>query len=132
MPTVSKSKVRRQAKAAGYRSGFEHRVAEDLVSKKAKFDYESEKYSYEVHEARTYTPDFVFKNFVVECKGRLTAADRKKLLLVKKYNPDLDIRLLFQLNNKIARNSRTRYADWAEKHGFPYAFKFIPEEWTRE
>lgn len=129
MPTISRSKIRRDAKKAGYRSGFEHQVAKDLTAKGVVFDYEKGYYEYEVRETRKYTPDFFFDSFVVECKGRLTAADRKKLLLVKKAHPDLDIRLLFQYDNKITRTSKMRYSDWATKHGFSYAIGSIPKRW---
>lgn len=85
---------------------------------------------YEVHELHKYLPDFVLGNgIVVECKGRLTSADRKKMLLVKKQNPKKDIRLLFMCNNKLNPRSKTRYSDWAEKNGFPWALKRIPQEW---
>ena len=87
---------------------------------------------YRVEETRKYLPDFVIdKTIVVECKGRLTAADRKKLLLVKKQHPGVDLRLLFQYDNKLSTKSKTRYSNWAEKNGIPYAVESIPRSWIR-
>ena len=86
---------------------------------------------YVVNETRQYTPDFLLESsgVVVECKGRLTVADRKKLVLVKKQYPRMDLRLLFQFDNKLSPRSPTRYSVWATKHGFPWAVGAIPEEW---
>lgn len=85
---------------------------------------------YKVEEERKYLPDFVIGDVVVECKGRLTAADRKKLLLVRTQHPGLDLRLVFMYpNNKLSSKSKTRYWEWAEKNGFKWADKFVPKEW---
>jgi 3-deoxy-D-manno-octulosonic acid (KDO) 8-phosphate synthase len=50
---------------------------------------------------------------------------------VKKANPDLDIRFVFQAPfNKINKKSKTTYAAWAEKNGFQWAaYHSIPVEW---
>jgi hypothetical protein len=59
--------------------------------------------------------------------------DRKKHLLVKEQNPNLDIRFLFQNSkNKINKGSKTTYADWAIKNGFKFADKIVPDEWINE
>ena len=84
---------------------------------------------YEIHELHKYLPDFRIGKMYIECKGRFTAADRKKMRLVKEHNPKKDIRLLFMSNNKLNPRSKTRYSDWAEKNGFKWAIKRIPEEW---
>ena len=79
-----------------------------------------------------YTPDFVLPNgVIVECKGRLTVHDRTKHLMIKAQHPELDIRFVFQYNNPITKGSKTRYTDWAEKHGFLWAMKYIPKEWKK-
>lgn len=131
MPTISKSAIRREAKEQGFRSGFELKVAGRLDELKADYEYEpkSAVLEYTVNEKRKYLPDFVVGDIVIECKGRLTAADRKKLKLVKEQHPGLDIRLVFQYNNKLNPRSKTRYSDWAEKHGFPWALRVVPKEW---
>ena len=127
-----KSNKRAISKALGFRSGLELDVSRDLTQRNVKFEYETLKLKYEVPARRSvYTPDFILHNgIIVESKGRFTAADRKKMLLVKEHNPDLDIRLLFSnANNKIAKNSKTTYTDWCQKNGFKYADKVIPDSW---
>lgn len=82
-------------------------------------------------ERRKYTPDFILENgIILETKGRLTAADRKKMLLVKAQHPGLDIRFVFMYpNNKLSAKSKTRYWEWAEKNGFPWCGKEVPKSW---
>ena len=123
-----------KAKKAGFRSGFEQEVSNNLKLRQVDFDYEALKLKYEVPaRTATYTPDFILHNgIIVESKGRFLAADRKKMLLVKLHNPTLDIRLLFQnAKNKIAKNSKTTYADWCVKNNFKYAEGTIPDSWIR-
>lgn len=118
----------------GYRSGLEDRISEQLKSLSVPFKYEEFKIKYEVHEIRTYTPDFELPNgIIVESKGRFVAADRKKHLLVKKQHPELDIRFVFSNSKaKITKGSKTSYGDWCDKNGYIYADKLIPEEWIKE
>ena len=115
----------------GYRSGLEDRISEQLKSISVPFKYEEFKIKYEVHETRTYTPDFELPNgIIIESKGRFVPADRKKHLLVKKQHPELDIRFVFSNSRaKINKGSKTTYGDWCDKNGFQYADKLIPEEW---
>lgn len=117
----------------GYRSGLEDKISDDLKDRKVKFEYEKLKIKYEVHENRTYTPDFTLPNgVIIESKGRFTPEDRKKHLLIKKQHPDLDIRFVFSNSKgKIRKGSKTSYADWCDKHGFMYADKRIPDEWVK-
>lgn len=120
------------AKKHGFRSGFEMEVSQNLKDRKVNFSYESIKIDYEIPTRKaTYTPDFVLDNgIIIEGKGRLLASDRKKMLLVKQQNPTLDIRFLFMNSKiKIAKNSKTTYADWCNKHGFLYADTNIPDSW---
>ena len=95
------------------------------------FKYEEFKIKYEVHETRTYTPDFELPNgIIIESKGRFVPADRKKHLLVKKQHPELDIRFVFSNSRaKINKGSKTTYGDWCDKNGFQYSDKLIPEGW---
>lgn len=123
----------RHALKYGYRSGLEEKVSEDLTKRSVKFEYETKKIGYVVHESRTYTPDFILPNgVIIETKGRFTLEDRKKHLLVKAQHPDLDIRFVFSNSrNKIRKGSKTSYADWCDKNGFMYADKRIPDEWIK-
>ena len=62
-----------------------------------KYEYECSKVSYTI--SHMYCPDFVLPNGVIlECKGYWDSADRKKIKSVKEQNPDLDLRMVFQLS----------------------------------
>ena len=133
MPRASRSRTRSEAEEAGYRSGFEHSTAKRLEELGVRFSYEPKDriIEYLVNETRKYLPDFVTKNFIIECKGRLTTADRKKMQLFKAQHPDKEIRLLFMFDNKLNPRSNTRYSKWAEKHGFKWAVGEVPKEWFK-
>ena len=130
----SKSKVRANAIKHGYRSGFEHKVSEQLSESKIKFQYEDTVIDYIKPETKhKYTIDFTLPNgILVETKGRWVAEDRKKHLLIKKQHPELDIRIVFQsAKTKIRKGSKTTYGDYCDKHGIPWAEKKIPESWLK-
>jgi hypothetical protein len=130
----SKSKVRRNAQKKGYRSGFELKVSEQLNEAKVPFGYEDTVISYTKPATNhKYTIDFRLPNGVlIEAKGRWTLEDRKKHLLVREQNPELDIRIIFQSpNNKIRKGSKTTYADFCDKHGIQWAAKEVPESWYK-
>lgn len=124
----------RHARALGYRSGLEVKVARQLEELGIPFEYEKLKIKYQVNETRTYSPDYVLPNgIIVETKGRFVAADRKKHLLIQRQDPFLDIRFVFTNSKaKISKGSKTSYADWCDKHGFKYSDKLIPVEWINE
>ena len=119
----------------GFRSGLEERIAEQLDQLGVEYTYEKVKLKYiRPASAHVYTPDFVLANgIIVETKGRFLAPDRQKHLLVKKHNPDLDIRFVFSNSNaRISKTSRTTYAMWCRKNGYKFADKTIPQEWIDE
>lgn len=119
----------------GYRSGLEETISKQLTEAGIDFEYEKLKIKYEQPSVkRTYTPDFVLPNgIIIETKGRLILEDRKKHLWIKEQHPDLDIRFCFQsAKTKISAGSPTTYADWAEKNGFKWCQKTIPDEWLKE
>jgi len=131
----SKSKVRKNAIKHGYRSGFEHKVADQLTENKIKFEYETTVIDYiKPQTNHTYTIDFTLPNgILVETKGRWVAEDRKKHLLIKKQHPELDIRIVFMSGRtKIRKGSKTTYGDWCDKNGIVWAEKQIPEGWFSE
>lgn len=118
-----------------FKSGAEEKFAYYLKDKGVFFYYEPKKYDYEIVEVRTYTPDFHIpdKDIFFEVKGFFSPADRKKMLLVKKSNPDLDVRMIFMSNNKISKKSKTRYSDWCEKNGIKYHVGLnLPKQWMDE
>ena len=120
----SKSKLRANAIKHGYRSGFEHKVSDQLKENKIKFEYETTVIDYIKPETQhTYTIDFTLPNgILVETKGRWVLEDRKKHLLIKKQHPELDIRMVFQSSKtKIRKGSKTTYAMYCDKHNIPWA-----------
>jgi hypothetical protein len=118
-----------------YRSHFEENVAKGLRKKRRKFGYEDVKINYAIPESKhTYTPDFTLSNgVIIEAKGKWDHASRKKMLLVIKQNPDLDIRMLFmRAKNKIRKGSQTSYADFCDKHDIIWAQgPEVPKEWLK-
>ena len=117
-------------KTSKFRSKLEGRVAELLEALKIDYEYESTKVPYVIQHH--YCPDFLLPNNVLlETKGYWDPADRRKILAVKKDNPDLDLRMVFQAPyNKISKKSKTTYAMWCEKHDIPWtSYHNIPLEW---
>ena len=124
----------RVARKYGFRSGLELTISDKLKSDKVKFRYESIKIEWEDVAYRTYTPDFILYNgIIIEVKGRFTAADRRKHLLVRKQHPHLDIRFVFyNSRNKLSKGAKTTYQGWCEKHKFLYHDRIVPLEWIQE
>ena len=119
----------------GFKSGLEETISKQLESLDIPVLYETKSISYTKPETKhTYRPDFILPNgIIIETKGRFVLADRKKHILIKEQHPELDIRLVFQNPNvKISKNSKTTYADWADKNNIKWAAKSIPEEWIKE
>jgi predicted nuclease of restriction endonuclease-like RecB superfamily len=106
------------------RNKFEKKIERQLKKAKVSFKYESERIPYVI--AGHYIPDFVLVTprgkILIETKGYFRPEAKRKMVAVKKLNPQLDIRLVFY----------TRKASdikWATKHGFLYGIEDIPEEW---
>lgn len=129
--TLSQAAV---ASKYGWRSGLEEQVGRQLKQAGAVWEYETLTLPYRVEETRRYTPDFLLGNgIVVETKGHMPTAERKKLKLIKQQYPALDLRLVFSNpNSRISKTSKTTYARWCETHGIPFAKQFIPEAWLLE
>jgi len=120
----------KKKKTSKFRSGLEEQVAKLLEGLGVTYEYESEKVPYTIQH--NYTPDFVLPNYVyLETKGYWDPADRRKILAVKRDNPAIDLRMVFQSPyNKINKNSKTTYAKWCEKHDIPWtSYHNIPLEW---
>lgn len=134
---MPRSKWKKSHKGLTLRSGLEKKVAEYLDKTGVGYEYETVKISYTVPErVHTYTPDFILPNGIItEVKGRFTPADRKKMSLVIEQNPDLDIRMLFMVNNRLSRTSKTTYVDWCAKRNIKCHVSSkgeIPEAWLKE
>lgn len=134
MEEIITKKIRKPKKRVTYRSGFEKKIRDYLNKNKTKYEYESLRIPYQVPvENKHYVPDFILKNgIIVEAKGKLDRGARKKMLLVRQQNPDLDIRLLFMRDNYLSKGSKTKYSEWAEKNGFKWSVSLeghLPSEW---
>lgn len=134
MARRKRPQVRRAGKPRR-RSFFEDDFASNLSRRRIPFDYESIRLGYTLD--CEYLLDFVVHRpdstvFYVETKGRLTSADRRKMIAVKKAHPDIDLRLVFMNpRNRLDKRSKTTYAQWAERHGFPWAERTVPKEWLK-
>lgn len=105
-----------------YKSGLEQLVAQVFDANKMPFTYEDTSLRFIVPETkRRYTPDFKLKshpNLYIEAKGRFSAADRKKMLLVKEQYPKLKFVMLFgRAHNTLSKKSATTYGDWCDANG---------------
>lgn len=148
------------ARAAGYRSGFEEKMSNELHAFELDYVYEDPeactfKYntkvtqghctdcsSNSVLQARIYTCDFCIvtpngPSMFIETKGRFTASDRSKMEAVTKQHPEADIRILFQYNGKAT--PKRSYLEWCEWKGIKAAViknkrggQFMPEGWLEE
>jgi len=119
--------VRKGTRTGKYRSKFEATVGPVIES--FGFAYEKKRLAY-AREPGIYTPDFSKGKTIIEAKGFLTPADRKKLLEVKADYPSYRICLLFQnAHVTLTKKSKTTYAVWAEKHGFLWAHRVPAAGW---
>lgn len=106
------------------RNKFEKKLERQLKRAKVNYAYEQGKIPYIL--AKHYIPDFTVMTsngfLYIEAKGYFRPEHKAKMIAVKKQHPEKDIRIVFYAPNK-------KYAKWAEKHGFKYAFSSIPKEW---
>ena len=119
-----------------FRSKSEKKANDFLKEKKVSFEFEPYYVKYMWIEDKKYLPDFVLDNgIILEVKGRFTLADRKKHLFLRKSNPDLDVRFVFDNpNTKLYKGAKSTYADWCSKQDFLFCklSDGIPEWWTSE
>lgn len=106
------------------RNKFEARIEDQLQKAKINFEYETERLPYVIHG--NYNPDFIVSTpkgkIYLETKGYFRPEHKRKMVAVKKAHPELDIRLIFYSAN-------STYVRWALKHGFPFAFREVPQDW---
>ena len=120
----------KDSKNIKFRSKLEENIANLLEGLGVSYQYESEKLSYTIEH--NYTPDLVLPNYTyLEAKGYWSPEDRRKILNVKKSNPEIDLRMIFQAPyNTISKKSKTTYAKWCERHDIPWtSYHNIPIEW---
>lgn len=114
-----------------FRSGFERTLDMQLKSHGIEYSYETLQLPY-ILEC-VYSPDFILSNgIIIEAKGLLSPDDKRKMLVIQKKYPELDIRFVFyDATKKIPRTKQT-HGQWAEKNGFQFAHEWIPEAWLNE
>ena len=120
----------KKKKEPKFRSKLEEKVATLLKELGVSYEYESTQIPYVIQH--NYTPDFLLPNHVyLETKGYWDAADRRKVLAVKRDNPLIDLRMVFQSPyNTISKKSKTTDAQWCDRHDIPWtAYHEIPLEW---
>ena len=105
-----------------YRSKFEERIAARFQELGISAEYECERLRYTIPETvKNYIPDWRVGEIRFEGKGRLTATDRRKMILVKQQNPSVRIIIIFQNSDvKLRKGSPTSYGAWASKNGFEW------------
>ena len=92
-----------------FRSKFEKSVYEALGKLKKSVDYEPQDAVIRYVTPSRYIPDFRLPNGIyIECKGYFDARARGKMRRVRKDNPSLDIRFVFQrANNRITKSKNS-------------------------
>ena len=113
-----------------FKSQLEEKVSDLLCELGIDYEYEPTRVPYQI--MHHYSPDFLLNNGIyLETKGYWDAADRRKIAAVKKDNPDIDLRMVFQSPyNKISKHSKTTYAKWCDKHDIPWcAYHSLPIDW---
>lgn len=116
--------------SAKVRNKFEFSLHGQLKKSGRQFGYEVVRLPYTLQGY--YWPDWVvYKNrkrtkidFYIEAKGYFRPEAKRKLIAVKTAHPEADIRIVFYAR-------RTKDIKWAEKNGFKYAIRTIPEEWLK-
>jgi hypothetical protein len=129
-----KRKYKKSTKLEGkFRSKSEARLAGMLDELHVPYAYEEETIPYRIERNASYRPDFRLKTngIILEVKGWFQSKDRTKHIAIKRSNPDLDIRFIFDRpHSRLSKTSNTTYAQWCDKHGFLWAdAKAIPKEW---
>lgn len=122
-------------RSKGHKSGLENKIDEQLKSIGIDGEYEQHEIKYTIPATEhTYKPDFRLPNGIyIESKGWFLPEDRKKHLLIKEQNPNMDLRFVLQSpNSKIYKGSKTTYAQWCDKNGFKWTKGSIPNEWINE
>ena len=121
-------------KRGEFRSNVEREISKSLTTQGLDVSYETANLDY--FQKRRYTPDFVVKGhkftFYIEVKGYWASEDRSKFLAVVTSNPHINIFVALQKPlQKINKNSKTRYCDWAAKYGIAWCPIPIPEDFLQ-
>ena len=113
------------------RSKLEDRIIAELNLIGAAYDYENKKHY--LKYIKEYKPDIVLHDKIyIEIKGWFRPGDTAKMLQVKRGNPHIDLRFVFEKPYQKVHKRNYTHAEWAERNGFKWAEKSIPIKWIRE
>jgi hypothetical protein len=130
------------------RSKFERSLMDRLDQEGVFYTYEARVYSIRVPvvgalcarcegdlitKRSRYTPDFFFRNWVIEAKGKFTPRDRKRVLALLECNPLLrgKFGILFQRDNWLTTAHKMRYTEWCRAYKIPCAVGYFKTEWMK-
>lgn len=132
---------------ADFRSGFEKRLRGRLDAEGVKYAYEAETFPIQVPVGTTvcpncgpvravknsrYTPDFFFKSWIIEAKGKFTAKDRKRFWALRQAHGDKHrFGILFMRDNWMTKRKAQRYTDWCRTNDIPCAVGWFKPEWLK-
>ena len=126
-------------KIKGINRGLEKAIGRHLNSTGVNYVYEEKRYPFvQPAKDRHYTPDFFLYDkegnlkILIEAKGRLSKADRDKMLWFKKAYPEKDIRMVFSNSRQKCEGRKITCGQWCDKEGILYADELIPQEWIDE
>lgn len=101
----------------GFRSNFEAEVGTQLVG----WQYEPYQLAYKI--AKNYTPDFVYGDVVVECKGYFRVGDVAKYLAINEECKTRGLKFVFVLQDpkkRVRKGAKLTMSEWCEKHDIPW------------
>ena len=120
----------KQSKSYGiYRSGLEKKFAE--LTPRGMFKFEPYTLPYTIH--RNYKPDFVFGDYLIECKGYFRVGDTQKYKAIRDSLPKKKqlVFLLYNPDKKLRKGSKMTMAEWCEKEKFKwYTLEDITDAFT--
>lgn len=100
-----------------YRSGLEKKFAE--LTPRGMFKFEPFTIPYTIE--RNYKPDFVFDDYLIECKGYFRVGDTQKYTSIKRCLMFQElIFVLSDPNKKLRKGAKMTMGQWCDKEGFKY------------
>lgn len=112
---VSKTRKKRNTNGK-YRSGLEQKFAEALP--KGLMQYEPFGFPYTIH--KNYLPDFVYNDYLIECKGFFREGDTQKYKAIRDQCETEGLELVFLLsdpNKKVRKGAKLTMGQWCDKEG---------------
>ena len=100
-----------------FRNEFEAEVGMQLVG----WSYEPTQLPYVV--VKNYTPDFVYQDVVVECKGYFRVGDVAKYLSINEECKRRGLRfvmVLYSPKKKVRKGAKLTMSEWCDKHDIPW------------